>query len=75
MIKVNHFTHKHPEASTDYKLAYDITNALLVGQSQSANADNIKVFRKYIYDLGLKQGKDFATRKRDNNILQITRLS
>lgn len=75
MVKTTHFTHKQPEASKDYKKAYDIVNSLDIGESQWIDADNIKVLRKYIYDLGLKQDKDFATRKRPDNTLQITRMS
>ncbi len=75
MIKIRSFTHKQPDASKDYKLAYDLVNTLQPGQSDTAYPDNDKVFRKYIYDLALKQNKEFATRKRGDNCRYITRLS
>lgn len=75
MIKITTFTHKQPNAKKDYKLAYDLVNSLSVGSSQTVTPDNDKAFRKYVYDLSLKQGKDFATRKRGQGTRQITRLS
>jgi hypothetical protein len=75
MVKQTTFVHKQPEASKDYKLAYDIVNSLEVGASDTVIADNDKVFRKYIYDLGLKQNKEFATRRTGDNSRRVTRLS
>ncbi len=75
MVKQTTFTHKQPDASKDYKMAYDIVNSLEVGNSVEVSADNDKVFRKYIYDLGLKNNKEFATRKRGDFARNITRLS
>lgn len=75
MVKHTSFTHKQPEASKDYKLAYDLVNGLSVGCSDTVTADNDKVFRKYLYDLALKNNKEFATRKRGDFSRYITRLS
>jgi hypothetical protein len=74
MIKLN-YAPKHSNASPDYKLAYDIVSTLEIGQLMSANVANIKVFRKYIYDLGLKQDKEFTTKKRGENMMDIRRFS
>lgn len=73
MIKITTFTRKQPNKSNDYTKAYDIINNLSVGSSDTATPDNIKVFRKYVYDLGLKHNKSFATRLY-NGSLTITRL-
>ncbi len=76
MIKVQHYTRKQPEASADYTQAYNIINTLQVGCNGSALPDNQKVFRKYIYDLGLKHNKEFATRLQgDKCTIIVTRLS
>jgi len=76
MIKVQHYTRKQPEASNDYTNAYNIINTLLIGCNEIATPDNIKVFRKYIYDLGLKHNKEFATRlNSDKATIRVIRLS
>ncbi len=74
MIKLTTFTRKQPDASNDYTMAYDIVNTLHSGNSIIAEPDNIKIFRKYIYDLSYKHNKTFATRL-NNTILTVTRLS
>jgi len=74
MIKITTFTRKQPEASNDYNNAYDIITSLSIGCNSSYTPDNIKVFRKYVYDLGLKHNKSFATRL-NNGLLTVTRLS
>ncbi len=75
MIKIEQYTAKHPEANNDYKAAYDIVNNLDKGKSTAHTPDAIKVFRKYIYDLSLKQNKEMATRLHSAISLNITRLS
>lgn len=70
------YSAKHNNASADYKAAYDIVQALGIGACDYYTPDNLKVFRKYLYDLALKQNKEVATRKQSDKItLQITRLS
>jgi hypothetical protein len=75
MIKVEHFTRKQPDKSSDYTQAYNAVNTLDKGGSVLIDCDNIKVCRKYVYDLALKQDKEFATRKRGINSMNVTRLS
>ena len=74
MVIQTTFTRKQPAASNDYTNAYNIITALDKGSEDSYCPDNIKVFRKYVYDLGLKHNKRFATRL-TGNILTITRLA
>jgi len=69
------YSAKHKTASNDYKSAYDIVGSLEPGMSDTYQPDNIKVFRKYIYDLALKQDKEMATRLNSDKIsLLISRL-
>lgn len=76
MIKVQHYTRKQPKASEDYTRAYNIITTLDKGCNDSAIPDNTKVFRKYVYDLGLKHNKQFATRLQpDKCTIIVTRLS
>jgi hypothetical protein len=74
MVKLNTYTRKQPEASNDYTTAHQLVNTLAPGQSQTAEVDNIKVFRKYIYDLSYKLGRTFATRLTAGR-LTVTRLT
>lgn len=74
MIKEPYYK-RHENASNDYLQAYNIVNGYEVGQSNTVTIENVKAFRKYIYDLSLKQDKEFSTRKRAENSLYITRLS
>jgi hypothetical protein len=69
------YSAKHKDASEDYKAAYDLVNTLEVGSGALHSAQNNKRFRKYLYDLALKQNKEIATRKRGENSLFITRIS
>jgi hypothetical protein len=71
MGKLSSFIRKQPESSDDYLTAYNIVNAIKQGQSKTVTPDNLKVFRKYIYDLGAKQGKEFTTRKQLDNSLKV----
>jgi len=74
MIKES-YSAKHNAASADYKKAYDIVITLQPGESDTYSPINIKAFRKYIYDLALKQGKEMATRlNSDKTSLLISRL-
>ena len=77
MIKVEKYTAKHADCSGDYKAAYEIVNSLRVGGSEEYSPDNQRVFRKYIYDLALKQNKEMATRfvRPAKVSIRVTRLS
>ena len=75
MVKIENYTSKNKDATNDYKAAYDMVNTLIIGESSEHTPEDIKVFRKYIYDLSYKHNKEFATRKRGIDTLYITRLS
>lgn len=53
---------KQPAKPDDYVTAHSIVNELDAG-TITVTVSNIKAFRKYISDLGSKQGKRFYTRK------------
>ena len=73
MAKLNGFIRKQPGAKDTYQTAYDLVNKIKIGQTKtvSIDADSLKVFRKYVYDLGAKQGKEFTTRKMADNQLKV----
>jgi hypothetical protein len=74
MVKINNYTRKQPDSSNDYTTAYTLVNSLAPGASEVVTVDNIKVFRKYIYDLSYKRNMEFATRTQSAGI-RVTRLS
>lgn len=71
----NSFVFKHVNASADYKLAYDIVSNFEPGDANTYTPDNMKTFRKYLYDLALKQNKEFATRKGLDGFVNVIRLT
>jgi hypothetical protein len=66
------FKRKQPEASNDYTTAYNIVQGLTeTGATNVATYDNAIRFRKYLYDLGIKNNKTFRTQKLSKNRMKI----
>jgi len=76
-MKHSEYIEKQPKASKDYYKAFEIADKLhKPGISAHITPDNIKHFRKYLYEIMSKRQQDVATRKifKASNQLQITRL-
>jgi hypothetical protein len=67
------YIRKQPETSSDYKSAHEIVSKL--DNSTTIMVDDIKRFRKYLHDLASKEQKEFSTKKRGANTLEIIRFS
>lgn len=75
MTKIETFKRKQPDSSNDYEQAYNIIKVITIGETISANPDNVKAFRKYICDLAMKHNKQIATRLQKDNSINVTCLT
>lgn len=77
-MKQGKYISKQPDRPKDYHKAYIVADKLVkVGSTANVEPDNIKHFRKYLYEIAAKKQYDVVTRKifKTSNMLQITRLN
>lgn len=76
-MKQGKYISKQPDRPKDYHKAYTIADRLSkVGSTANIEPENVKHFRKYLYEIVYKRQQEVATRKifRGSNMLQITRI-
>lgn len=59
---------KQPDKPEDYLTAHSLVNQMKIGHSDTIEVSNIKAFRKYICDLGSKQGRKYTTRTKNGSL-------
>lgn len=75
MVKGKEYILKQPNSSQDYKRAYNIVSSINIGDCITIEVDKLKRFRKYLYELGYQRNQEFATRKRGDIYINVTRIS
>lgn len=60
--------------SADYNTCKDIVSKLSIFNNITVTVDVQSRFRKYIYEIGLKAGKEFRTNKLDEDTIIVTRI-
>lgn len=65
------FIRKQPSASDDYSIARQIVDSIKKGDVELVSVDNLKAFRKYVHELGIRYGKSFTTKKQGENAIKI----
>ena len=68
------YLQKHPASGKDYQKAFSIVCSLAKGDNILSDFENIKLFRKYIYEIARGVQKSFATRLKGDKV-SITRIS